>query len=568
MPAPDTTSASVAVTDPAGSQPRATEIAALTANYQWGTATGAGVTLTFSFPWASTTQAVFSGPGGSTYTAQGEDQAAQRYGLNAVQQGAAASALRVWADVANLSFVQVADSATAVGDIRIAFSSALPSGTWGWAYGPYPDFPAGGDVWIATTVTDTTATKWAPGTRNHMSLMHEIGHALGLKHPFEEMPLMPAAYDNRRYTVMAYQDATGDLYPQAGTVDGRYDWITYQVLPQTPMLLDIAAIQHLYGPNLTHRTGNDTYTFDPAVPFFRTIWDAGGTDTLSAAGYTRGCVLDLRPGAFSSLRIGPPANAGGVTPTYDGTDNLAIAFGCIIENADGGSGADTLTGNDVGNRLSGAAGNDTLEGGAGNDTLTGGAGDDRLGGGTGIDTAIYGLARAALAILPASGGAWSVREAAGGSASATGHDTLTAIERLSLADLTLALDLAGNAGTVALVLGATLGRATVADRTLMGIGLYCTDTLGYDITQLTQLALSARLGANPTHGQVADLYYTHLVGVAPDPASRATLVGLMDSGAYTPATFGAAVAGLEATKAAIGYTGLAASGLAYLPFAG
>jgi hypothetical protein len=100
------------------------------------------------------------------------------------------------------------------------------------------------------------------------------------------------------------------------------------------------------------------------------------------------------------------------------------------------------------------------------------------------------------------------------------------------------------------------------------MGLYCTDTLGYDITQLTQLALSARLGANPTHGQVADLYYTNLVGLPPDPVSRATLVGLMDSGAYTPASFGVAVAGMEANKAAIGYTGLAASGLAYLPFAG
>jgi serralysin len=110
MPAPDTTSASVAVTDPAGSQPRATEIAALTSSYQWGSVTGAGVTLSYSFPWASSTQAVFSGPGGSAYSAQGEDQAAQRYGLNAVQQGAAASALRVWAEVANLSFVQVADT--------------------------------------------------------------------------------------------------------------------------------------------------------------------------------------------------------------------------------------------------------------------------------------------------------------------------------------------------------------------------------------------------------------------------------------------------------------------------
>jgi len=50
------------------------------------------------------------------------------------------------------------------------------------------------------------------------------------------------------------------------------------------------------------------------------------------------------------------------------TDNLGIAFGTVIENAIGGAGADTLTGNDTVNRLTGGLGNDTIDGGSNVDT--------------------------------------------------------------------------------------------------------------------------------------------------------------------------------------------------------
>ena len=57
-------------------------------------------------------------------------------------------------------------------------------------------------------------------------------------------------------------------------------------------------------------------------------------------------------------------------------ENIAIAYGAIIENAKGGSGGDKLFGNDVANVLSGNAGNDTLDGRLGDDTLRGGRGND------------------------------------------------------------------------------------------------------------------------------------------------------------------------------------------------
>ena len=64
---------------------------------------------------------------------------------------------------------------------------------------------------------------------------------------------------------------------------------------------------------------------------------------------------------------------------YTGENALGIAYGCVIENAIGGSGDDTFYDNSVNNSLNGGAGNDSFyEGAGGFDTITGGAGTDKL----------------------------------------------------------------------------------------------------------------------------------------------------------------------------------------------
>jgi hypothetical protein len=140
------------------------------------------------------------------------------------------------------------------------------------------------------------------------------------------------------------------------------------------MLYDIAAMQFLYGANTSYNAGNDVYTFDPTKPFLRTIWDGGGVDTISVANFSKGCTIDLQAGHFSSIMIPSDSTAGYTwssappVATYNGTNNLAIAYGCVIENAIGGSGNDVLIGNEADNRLDGGGGSDTLYGGAGTDT--------------------------------------------------------------------------------------------------------------------------------------------------------------------------------------------------------
>ena len=104
------------------------------------------------------------------------------------------------------------------------------------------------------------------GTRLNKRLFIEIGHTLGLRHIDDVAEL--AAYHDNAYSLMSYQFPSGKL-----------------VLPSTPMVADIAAVQSLYGANSQTRTGNSTYgyrvsadvgsgsVFDLVVQFIRLIPD-------------------------------------------------------------------------------------------------------------------------------------------------------------------------------------------------------------------------------------------------------------------------------------------------------
>jgi Ca2+-binding RTX toxin-like protein len=119
------------------------------------------------------------------------------------------------------------------------------------------------------------------------------------------------------------------------------------------MPLDIAAIQYIYGANMSFHTGNDIYalTNNGVVS---TIWDAGGTDTLDASPLGFGTTINL--------------NAGSIMMTGTSGAITAIAYNVTIENAIGSGGNDTIYGNNADNVINGGAGNDTMAGGVGNDT--------------------------------------------------------------------------------------------------------------------------------------------------------------------------------------------------------
>jgi Ca2+-binding RTX toxin-like protein len=319
------------------------------------------------------------------------------------QTTVARAVLQMYSSIGNITFTEIDDPTGA--SAKILFGQNTQSGSTGLGYFPiYNGGATGGDVWFAANAPSNVNLD--PGESGFFTLTHEVGHALGLQHAFgpddgdpntnddnvfATPPLAPQT-QNTKYSVMSYTsnpknvflDITDGLAPQ----DIHFSDFHYSAIgASTPMLYDVAAIQYLYGANTTRGAGDTTYTFDPHAPFFQCIWDAGGIDTISVANFTLGCEIDLRPGQFSNIMIPSdpiPQGWSATLPTYDGTENLSIAFGAIIERATGGAGNDTLTGNDARNVLSGGAGNDRLDGGAsgGNfvsrlgNSLTGGTGDD------------------------------------------------------------------------------------------------------------------------------------------------------------------------------------------------
>ncbi len=176
---------------------------------------------------------------------------------------------------------------------------------------------------------------------------------------------------------------------------------------QSWMMLDIAALQYLYGADFTAHSGNTTYKWNRttgemlidgegqgtpgANRVFLTIWDGGGNDTYDMSNYGGGVTIDLAPGSFSITSRSQLA----VLDTADGTKARGNVFNAmlfnndlrsLIENAIGGGGNDKIFGNTGNNQLVGNAGKDTINGLAGQDQLLGGGGGDTMNGGFGNDT--------------------------------------------------------------------------------------------------------------------------------------------------------------------------------------
>ncbi|MBI5278733.1 MAG: VCBS repeat-containing protein [Burkholderiales bacterium] len=272
-------------------------------------------------------------------------------------------------------------------------------------------------------------------------------------------------------------------------------------------------------------TGGNPYFGEAIRPF-----------DLDGDAYTDFVHLDEQPGANGIYEDG-------------GDDFMAV----VVQAATGPLGGAVP---EAARTIEGTSVADTLPGGAGNDTITGFGGNDAADGAGGIDTAVYAGTRNSHTVTVTANGL----TVAGG---ADGTDSLQHVERLAFVDISLAMDLDGNAGLVAKILGAVFGASYLANEGYAGIGLDLVDGgMGYQA--LMQLAIDVRLGASASSTAVVTLLYTNVVGTAPPPAELAYFRGLLDGGTFTPGSLGVLAADTSLNAANIGLAGLALTGLEYV----
>jgi serralysin len=350
--------------------------------------------------------------------------------FSAAQRAAARTSIQLWDDLVSVTFRETNGLGA---DIQFA-NSADPA----QAYAYYPQqqgWRFQSDVFVADPALNGTNNWFSPGGYGTTTLIHEIGHAIGLSHPgaYNFDPDVPQTYlglaeyaqDSEQYSIMSY-------WSGEETGASPINWTQFTGNnAQTPMLHDILTIQSIYGADTTTRAGSTTYGFNSNAgravfdfaqnPYpYAAIYDAGGVDTIDLSGFNSSNFLDLHAGSFSSVGQALPTlaevNAGRVAlgielgfaisavsaATYNGVtasrlnlaraniqadtgvngvfateySNLSIAYGTTIENGTGGSARDVIWGNQVANVLRGMGGDDVLNGYEGADTLYGGTGND------------------------------------------------------------------------------------------------------------------------------------------------------------------------------------------------
>ncbi|MDR0780170.1 MAG: M10 family metallopeptidase [Pseudomonadales bacterium] len=292
--------------------------------------------------------------------------------LSTAEQQAVRNILASISQFTNLTFVEATNPSQA--DLKFGRVNDPTALDGAWAH--YPgNLEVSGDVWINSAVYSSwNAADLKPGGDNYQTLMHEIGHALGLKHPFQAYGSFPIASNDERYLSHTVMDYYGYGYIPGNSSASNVAPFGYQ-------RNDIAALQSLYGVNETVRGGIMTsYTVGPAgnmfyfetyedwshsletlkpasePVFYMTLWDGGGMDGLSLNQLSQDQWIDLRPGKGSvflhdqQLKLNNTQWAANLYNPY-GTQS-------VIEGVNLGSGHNIVVG---------SAMNDTINGGSGTD---------------------------------------------------------------------------------------------------------------------------------------------------------------------------------------------------------
>lgn len=250
------------------------------------------------------------------------------------------------------------------------------------------------------------------------------------------------------------------------------------------------------------------------------------------------------------------------TPAAGSTANgvVSIASGKFTDaagnaNADGSDANNTvtMTVNTV------PAGNtpSTTTGTSANNTFSSTSANEVFDGAGGLDTLVFSGLRSQYSLASQSSTSFRITDSV---ASRNGTDTVTRVERLQFSDVSIALDLDGNAGKVAKILGAVFGPSSVTNKSYVGIGLGLLDG-GMSYDALAALAVSVTGKSSST--DVCNLLWTNVVGSAPTAANIASFKVMLDTGQMNIGSLTTLAADTSFNTTNIGLTGLSQTGLEY-----
>ncbi len=294
------------------------------------------------------------------------------------------------------------------------------------AYAYYPSISdIGGDIFLNNDYT--TTAQYADGSSPYFTLLHEMGHAIGLSHSFEGISPLSEEEENTTHSVMSYTKVNHSTIEFTLSPFGS---LSYEIETNKHTTgfsyYDVIALQAIYGVNPNYNDTDTVYTvnFDNTVQ--EVIWDAGGVDTIDASSATGTCLVDLRESQFSSIDVRTASQQAAATiealgltssrfinfvnenyteldeknALFTGENNLVISQGVWIENAITGSANDTVQDNAVDNNISTGSGDDLI-------LLTEG-GFDTIDGGSGTDTVQFNVASSAATIEQQADGSYIV----------------------------------------------------------------------------------------------------------------------------------------------------------------
>lgn len=253
--------------------------------------------------------------------------------MSDAQKGAVRKAFDYYSKLINVTFTEVA------GEGNINFGTNKQASSAGYANLPNASGTKDKDyLYLANNAATNGDQGVQEGGYGYMTILHEIGHTLGLKHPGNynaggggaPAPYLTTADDNRQHSIMSYNDNNASR----------------GVTPSSAMLYDIAALQYLYGANTKVSTANNGAFAMSDTNTLQTLWSTNGTDVIDLTALASASHVDLNGGSYSDINIKAPATKA----SYSGNQNVAIAYGARINAVKLSSQkglADTVTLNDA-----------------------------------------------------------------------------------------------------------------------------------------------------------------------------------------------------------------------------